>query len=98
MTSDIISNVLSNIPKDPRSKNWYWYSTPINRQQFQLALTLENIDTPKAVVKGDYKSVAKNLFPTLFLAVTGATSFDVNVNSGKFILDGGSYNLPYDMK
>ncbi|HBB27557.1 TPA: hypothetical protein DCZ36_03630 [Candidatus Gracilibacteria bacterium] len=96
MTSAIISNVLSNIPKDSRSGNWYWYSVTNNRQVFQIALTLENGDSPKAVVKGDYKSIAKNLFPTLLLAVTANT--DVNASSGKFILNGGSYNLPYDMR
>ena len=96
LANGIISNVLSNIPKDPRSNNWYWYSTTTNRQQFQIALTLENIDIPTALVKGDYKSVMKNLFPTLLLAVTANT--DVNANTNKFILNGGTYNLPYDMK
>lgn len=97
LTDSVVSNVLKDVPKDPKTKNWYWYSVTANRQQFQMALTTENDDSPKAVVKGDYKSVAKNLFPTLFLAVTGATSFDVNANANKFILNGGSYNLPYDM-
>lgn len=81
LTSSVASNVLQNIPKDPRSGNWYWYGTTTNRQQFQIALTLENTDTPKALVKGDYKSVAKDLFPTLLLAVTGAGPFDVNTNT-----------------
>lgn len=100
LTSAVISNVLQNIPKDPRSNNWYWYSTTTNRQYFQIALTLENNDAPKAVVKGDYKSIMKDLFPTLLLSVTGATSFDANSGAiaNKFILNGGSYNLPYDMK
>jgi hypothetical protein len=100
MTSAIISNVLKNIPRDPKTTLWYWYSTTTNRQQFQMALTLENNSAPKALVKGDYRSVAKNLFPTLLLAVTGATSFDVNANANmsKFILNEGNYNLPYDMK
>jgi prepilin-type N-terminal cleavage/methylation domain-containing protein len=96
LENGIISNVLSNIPKDPRTNSGYWYSTTTNRQQFQIALTLENIDTPKALVKGDYKSIMKDLFPTLFLAVT--TDVDVNTNTHKFILSGGSYNLPYDMR
>lgn len=96
LANGIISNVLNNIPKDPRTNSGYWYSTTTNRQQFQIALTLENIDTPKALVKGDYKSVMKNLFPTLVLAITG--NIDVNTNTQKFILNGGTFNLPYDMK
>ena len=96
LANGIISNILSNIPKDPRTNSGYWYSTTTNRQQFQIALTLENTDTPKALVKGDYKSVMKNLFPTLLLAVTANT--DVNTNTQKFILDGGTFNLPYDIK
>lgn len=100
LTSATVSNVLQNIPKDPRSNNWYWYSTTTNRQQFQMALTIENDDSPKALVKGDYKSIIKDLFPTLLLSVTGAASFDANSGAiaNKFILNGGSYNLPYDMK
>ena len=98
LTDSILSNVLKDVPKDPRTGSWYWYSTLKNRQQFQLALTTENGGSLKAVVKGDYKSVAKNLFPTLLFAVTGSTSFEVNTNSGRFILNGGSYNLPYDME
>lgn len=97
LTSAIISNVLQNIPKDPRTLNWYWYSTTTNRQQFQVALTMENNGSPKAAVKGDYKSITKDLFPTLLLAVTGSTSFTATGNTSTFILNGGSYNLPYNM-
>lgn len=96
LSNGMISNILNNIPSDPRTNSGYWYSVTNNRQQFQIALTLENTDTPKALVKGDYKSVMINLFPTLMLAVTGNT--DVNINTNKFILNGGTFNLPYDMK
>lgn len=96
--STVASNVLSNIPKDPRTGGSYWYSTTANRQQFQLAFTLENDSSPKALVQGDYKSIAKDLVPTLFLSLTGISPIDVNTNTNKFILNGGSYNLPYDMK
>lgn len=98
LTSATVSNVLTNVPKDPRTGNWYWYSTLTNRQQFQVALTLEGADTPTALVKGDYKSIAKDMFPTILLAVTGSISFSVTDNASKFILNGGSYNLPYDME
>ena len=97
LTNAIASNVLANIPKDPRSNNWYWYSTTSSRQQFQLGLTRENWGSPMALVRGDYKSVAKNLFPTLLLAVSWNTSFLVTANMSKFILNNGTYNLPYDM-
>ncbi len=96
LTNAVISNVLANIPKDPRTSGAYWYSTVANRQQFQIALTIENVDTPKAVVKGDYKSITKTLFPTLFLSLTGTTATATG-NTDKFILNGGSYNLPYNM-
>lgn len=98
LTDSIVSNVLGNVPKDPRTRNWYWYGATVNRQQFQISLTTENNGSPKAVVKGDYKSITKSLFPTLLLAVTGAASFPAAENTGKFILNGGDYNIPYDME
>lgn len=101
ISDTIVSNVLKNIPRDPKTKNWYTYWVNANRQQFQIALTKENQDSPRAIVSGDYKSVAKNLFPTLLVAFSGTTidmneSVD-NPNRKLFILNGGSYNLPYDM-
>lgn len=96
LTSGIISNVLINIPRDPKIGSGYWYSITANRQQFQIALTLENDNIPTALLRGDYKSVMKDLFPTLVLAITG--NIDVNANTQKFILNGGTFNLPYDMK
>lgn len=101
MSDAIISNVLKNIPRDPKTKNWYIYGVNSNRQQFQIALTKENQDSLCAVVSGDYKSIAKNLFPTLLVAFSG-TTIDMNEaitnpNRKLFILNGGSYNLPYDM-
>ncbi|EKD44773.1 MAG: hypothetical protein ACD_71C00010G0005, partial [uncultured bacterium (gcode 4)] len=101
LSDAIISNVLKNISKDPKTRNWYTYWVNSNRQQFQIALTKENQDSLRSVVEGDYKSVAKDLFPTLLVAYSGTTvdmsgSID-NPNRKLFILNNGSYNLPYDM-
>lgn len=102
MSSGIISNVIQDVPRDPKTKNFYTYSVNSNRQQYQVALTKENQETPTAVVSGDYKSVAKDLFPTMIIAYSGTSSVDMsgsvsNTNRNKFIVNGGSLNLPYDL-
>ena len=102
MNAGVISNVLQNIPKDPRTGNSYLYSVNSNRQVFQVALTMENNGNSKALVSGDYKSLTKDLFPTILIAYSGSTTTDMsgatNPNRAKFILNGGGFNLPYDMK
>lgn len=91
------------LPLDPKLEIPYFYSTTRNRQEFQLALTLENAESPEAVVEGDYKSVAKNILPTLILAREGTTSMEINdavwagsTNRNLFVFHKWNHNLPYD--
>ena len=51
-----------------------------------------------AKVDGDYKTVARDIFPSLLTASTGA-SLDIGsatINK-TFILNNGTFNLPYDL-
>ncbi|MDD2487196.1 MAG: prepilin-type N-terminal cleavage/methylation domain-containing protein [Candidatus Gracilibacteria bacterium] len=97
-------NTIKEIPKDPRGGVSYPYSVTQNKLEFQIGMTLENDGKNIAYVDGEYKTVTKNMFPSLLLAISGSgQQIEIHdlVGSGtenrkKFILDGGSYNLPYD--
>ncbi|MCH8519052.1 prepilin-type N-terminal cleavage/methylation domain-containing protein [Candidatus Gracilibacteria bacterium] len=90
------------IPLDPDINRAYTYSVTSNRQEYQLAATLENNDINMALLLGDYKSVSKNILPTIILALSSTTSVEINESSGgatnrqAFIFDENLLNLPYD--
>lgn len=93
-------------PKDPKTASWYGYATTRNRQAYELAATLENAGSLKAYIDGNYKTVAKNILPSLFLAMTGTTGTQVEIQSGvadgttnrlKFVVNNGTSNLLYNM-
>lgn len=105
----IIINTIANIPKDPKTWNDYLYSITKNKQEFQVAMTLENDWNNLALVDWDYKVVAKNIFPSLLLALTssGVQKVEIaswvitawsswSINRLKFILDWWYLNLPYN--
>lgn len=93
------------VPQDPRVSRYYGYSTTSNQQAYQIAMTLEKQNKSQAYVDGDYKTVAKNILPSLFLAMTGSANVEIGSgslpgaeNRKKFILNGSTTNLLYDMK
>ncbi|MDD2487197.1 MAG: LamG domain-containing protein [Candidatus Gracilibacteria bacterium] len=106
LDENVSLNTIKEIPKDPRINIYYPYSIVKNKQDFQIGMTLENNGKNIAYVDGTYKTVAKNVFPSLLLAVSGSgQQFEIHelVGSGsdnrqKFILDGGSYNIPYEFE
>lgn len=105
----VANNEITKYPTDPETGTHYPYSTTKNRQAFQLATVVEDADPWKAYVEGDYKSVAMNVLPSLMLAMNGPAGSQVEIADGvvtagsagsdnrkKFILHGGTANLPYD--
>ncbi|MDF1682375.1 MAG: hypothetical protein P1U46_01015 [Patescibacteria group bacterium] len=46
----------------------YFYSVTKTKQEFEMAATLENEDNPIALVNGTYKSVSRNILPSIILA------------------------------
>jgi hypothetical protein len=54
---------------DPDLDTPYIYSTTRNKQEYQIAMSLENNDSPIALLQGSYKSVSKNILPTIVLAL-----------------------------
>lgn len=109
MNSRVAINDLTKYPEDPLTKKNYPYSTTKNRQAFQIATVTEDVEPWKAYVDGDYKTVAKQILPSIILAMTGAENAQVEIGDGattggsvgsdnrkKFVVNGGSFNLPYD--
>lgn len=82
---------------DPKLKTPYTYSITANKQEFQVAGTLENSDNPRSIVKWKYKTVSINLLPTLVLAVNGTTDMEITsiANRNLFVFDGGTHNVVY---
>lgn len=87
---------LDDIPQDPKIKVFYTYSTTPNRQEYQVAATLENNDTPLSLLKWDFSSVAQNVLPTIVIAATGTTDVTSGSNDDLFVLDNQIHNLVYD--
>lgn len=105
LNNNVSLSTASSIPEDPLIKVPYNYSITHNKQEFELALTLENAGNPIAVLEGDYKSVSKNVLPTISLAIESPNPIEIHdgvwagsVNRMAFILNLWSYNLPYSFE
>lgn len=100
MDSNVILSNIDNLPLDPKTKLPYIYSVTNNNQEYQLAYTLENWDSPKAMVEWNYKSVSINVLPSIILAIKRAvwTNTDIQTVSNSFVLSDQSENLPYSIK
>ncbi|PID87616.1 hypothetical protein CSB07_00340 [Candidatus Gracilibacteria bacterium] len=107
LNKGVILSTIDEIPYDPYTKTPYSYSTTApRRQEFQISMSMENADTPIALLAGDYKTVRKNIIPTIMLAYSGSLGENVEVNNGVgdgginrtlFIFDKGKHNLPYEL-
>lgn len=73
LSRDVALSTADSIQYDPFLDIPYTYSITTNRQEFEIAMSLENSDNPIALLSGTYKSVAKNVLPTLALALDGTT-------------------------
>ena len=101
LDENIILTTIEKIPTDPLTESNYFYSVTTNRQEYQVALTLENWDFPIANLEWDYRSVSINVLPNIIAAysLSGAT-FEIGDDNGGnrnyFILDWW-LNLPYSL-
>jgi len=100
MNTQVALSTASSLPLDPKMDIPYTYSTTPNRQEFQIAASLENNNNPKALLQGDYSSVSKNILPTLVVAHDSWPVEIVNDPSNKdyFIFNESIKNLPYDFE
>ena len=86
---------LANTPLDPQMNRGYGYSISASRKEYQVGATLEGSRTPSAKVLGNYRVVAKNILPSLFLAATTEQDISQTANQAKFVLDGSKSSLLY---
>ena len=96
LNKDVWVSTLEQLSLDPKLNIPYTYSVTNNKQEYQLAATLENDDTPKALTVWNYSSVSINTLPTILVATTTDTNIVANNNS--FIFDQWLENLPYSYK
>jgi prepilin-type N-terminal cleavage/methylation domain-containing protein len=87
---------LDNLPFDPYKWKSYWYSITTNKQEFQIAMTLENWDFPIAMLDWNYHTVSYKILPNIMLALSPLAWVDIEIaelvwswaeNRQKFILD-----------
>lgn len=102
LDENLIISTIDKIPLDPFVNIPYTYSITSNKQEFQLVASLENNWINKSLIIGNYKTVSKNILPTIVLAMTYSWSVEVNswiviwaTNRTKFIFDNSIHNLPY---
>lgn len=105
MNKNVKLPTLDNIPSDPKAKIPYFYSITKNKQEYELIATLENWDTPITLLKWDYKTVSKNILPSISLAISSNSDIEIHdwvwswtENRKKFILNWWSHNLAYDIE
>lgn len=101
LNENVILSTMDKIPLDPFTNSNYSYSINNNKQEFQIALTLENWDFPIALLDWDYKTVSTWVLPSILLATGSTVDVEIHTwvwnwtnNRNLFILDWG-LNLPY---
>lgn len=102
MNQKVTLSTAEKLPFDPEMELPYFYSISRNKQEFQIAASLENNENPYTILEGSYKSVAKNILPNILLAVTGTSSVEINpsvgagnTNRNLFLYHNGIHTLPY---
>lgn len=104
ISTGVTLSTMDNIPTDPLTNKNYFYSVTKNRQETQIALTLEDWWNYSALLDWDYKTVSKNVLPSIILATWSifdveihAWILDWTINRNLFILNWGK-NLPYTIE
>lgn len=102
LNENVTLTTLDKIPKDPSIGIPYSYSVTRNKQEFELALTLESSDTGTALLEWDYKTVSINVLPTIILAIPEWADREIHdwvwawsANRQLFVFNKWYHNLPY---
>ena len=94
---DVGLSTIDEFVVDPKLDIPYTYSITTNKQEFQIAGTLENSDNPRSILRWDYKTVSVNILPTLILATNSTEDLEITAvaNRNLFVFDGGTHNVVY---
>jgi Tfp pilus assembly protein PilE len=104
LNENVHLDTIEKLPSDPKNDEYYFYSIINNKQEFEITWTLENSKDNIALKMGTYKSVSRNILPTITLAIWAtawsnveiqAWNWDWDENRKLFIYDNQNYNLPY---
>lgn len=105
LNKKVFLNTLDKLPSDPKSDQYYSYAVTNNKQEYQLAATLENWETEIPLLEWNYKTISKNILPTLILAVNTTEDIEIHdwvwtgsINRNKFVFNDVEYNLPYTIE
>lgn len=104
LNEDVTLSNIDILPIDPYTNSYYFYSITKNKQETQIALTLENWDFPIALMDWDYKTVSKNVLPSILLATWSTSNVEIHTwvlnwstNRNLFIFNWWN-NLPYTIQ
>ncbi len=95
LNNSVVVWTLDKLPLDPKINKEYSFSTTSNLEEFQVAWTLENNGKNKAIVMWDYKTVSKEILPTILVASDADIDISQAINKDRFIFDWQKMNLPY---
>jgi len=100
LNKNVSLSTIDEIYLDPLLKIPYIYSITANKSEFEITSTLENEkwDSPLSLTVWNYKSVSKNLLPTIVVATWSISWIDVSDNNNLFIFDNQNHNLAYDFE
>lgn len=96
LNNNVALTTIDRLPMDPKAERPYTYSTTKNKQEFQISATLENAWREKAILVWDYKTVSKNILPSIVVATSSATN--IATNTWAFVFDDQWQNLTYSIK
>lgn len=104
LNTDVRLNTLDNLPFDPKINQAYIYSIVTNKQEYELTATLENSENNISLKNSTYKSVSKNILPTITFATNQTIWTNIEIkpwttewdtNRELFIYNNQPYNLAY---
>lgn len=96
LDGDVFTQEITKKPTDPLLQDQYYlYSITHNKLFFQVWMSIENKeDTFMAYVDGDYQTLHDGFIPSIVFA--SDTGWDIETLSWAFIVDKGTFNIPYD--
>ncbi len=103
LNKDVMLTTMDKLPTDPSTWSYYTYSTTISKQETQVAISLENNEFPVSFLEWDYKTVSKNVLPSIVLAIDSTLDVEIHNwvwtwtdNRNKFLFDWLD-SLPYSL-